>query len=142
VLVGEGPEKESLEHYVASRHLANLVRFIGEVDDVRPYLSLFDVFVMPSTAVEVFSNAMLEAIAMGVPVISSDVGGSAEMIEHDKEGMIYPRNDVDRLTHYLDRLISEPALADRLRSNALRRLQREFTVDKMDSEFLALIRAE
>ena len=139
VIVGEGVEKESLMGIVHSRGLSDRVRFVGRVEDVRPYLALFDVFVMPSIAVEVFSNAVLEAIAMNVPVVSSDVGGSCEMIEHESDGYIYPRNDSTRLMHYLSRLITNEELANNFRIRALRKLEKMFTLERMDTDYIGII---
>ena len=68
--------------------VADRVSFIGELDDVRPVLTALDVFVLPSTAVESFSNAALEAMAIGRPVILSDIGGAREMIDDGVEGYV------------------------------------------------------
>lgn len=139
ILVGDGPEEEALRDFVSRKNLDSHVRFVGKVADVRPYVSLFDVFVMPSVAVEVFSNAMLEAIAMGIPVISSDVGGASEMIEHGKQGFVYPRHDVGLLTEYMRRLVSDSELANRFRLSAEKRLRSDFTIERMDREYAGVI---
>ena len=72
---------------------------------------------------------------MGVPVVSTDVGGSAEMVRHEVEGFIYPRHDVDQLTDHLRRLLADPDLADRIRASATERMKRDFTIDRMDREY-------
>jgi glycosyltransferase involved in cell wall biosynthesis len=136
ILVGDGPEETALRQFVEKNDLSGHVRFAGRVRDIRPYLRVFDVSVMPSVAVEVFSNALLESIAMGVPVISSDVGGSSEMIEHGEEGYIYHRTDVTQLTDYLRQLITDRGLANRFRSRARDRLEREFTTKQMDRDYI------
>ena len=64
------------------------MHFIGAVEDVRPVLAALDVFVLPSIAVESFSNAALEAMSMGRPVILSDIGGAREMINDGVEGYV------------------------------------------------------
>lgn len=138
VLIGEGPEEASLRKLVSEQGLGDHVRFVGRVEDVRPFLNALDIFVLASTSVEVFSNAMLEAIAVGVPVISSDVGGAAEMINHGEEGYVYPRQSVGDLTKYLLRLASDRDLASRFRQKATERLNREFTIEQMDAEYIRL----
>lgn len=140
VLVGEGPERDRLAGFAADAGLGEAVRFTGAVDDVRPYLALFDAFVLPSTAVEVFSNAVLEAMAMHVPVIASDVGGSAEMIEHGESGYVYPRHDVDRLRDYLHTLLTDGAVARRFSCAAPDRVRRQFSLQRMDSAYADLLR--
>jgi glycosyltransferase involved in cell wall biosynthesis len=88
VLAGEGPLLESLKRQAASLEVSDRVHFIGAVDDVRPVLAALDVFVLPSVAVESFSNAALEAMSMGRPVILSDIGGAREMISDGIEGYV------------------------------------------------------
>ena len=139
VLVGDGPEEPELRQHVERKDLADYVRFVGRVNDVRPYMSVFDVSVMPSVAVEVFSNAMLESIAMRIPVISSDVGGSSEMIEHGQEGYIYPRADVGLLTEYLKSLITDRELASQFSTRAEMRIRRDFSISRMDRNYVDVI---
>jgi glycosyltransferase involved in cell wall biosynthesis len=64
------------------------VHFLGALEDVRPLLGATDVFLLPSNAVESFSNAALEAMAMGRPVLLSDIGGAREMIRDGVEGYV------------------------------------------------------
>jgi glycosyltransferase involved in cell wall biosynthesis len=139
LLVGDGPEEHRIRQFVEQNDLADHVRFVGRVRDVRPYLSVCDVSVMPSIAVEVFSNALLESMAMGVPVISSDIGGMPEMIRHEKDGYIFPRSDVERLTDYLRRLITERGLANEIGSCAKRRVLTDFTISRMDQDYSDVI---
>jgi glycosyltransferase involved in cell wall biosynthesis len=101
-----------------------------------------DVFVLPSTSVEVFSNSALEAMAVGVPVISSDTGGADEMIRDGVDGFVYPRHDVDRLTERLRELITDAGLRDAFRNSAARRLRDEFTLARMDAAYTDAVRAQ
>jgi glycosyltransferase involved in cell wall biosynthesis len=80
LLVGDGPQRSEIERVTHSLGLEERVRLIGEAEDVRPYLAAMDVFVLPSVAVETFSNAALEAMAMSCPVVASQVGGMEEML--------------------------------------------------------------
>jgi glycosyltransferase involved in cell wall biosynthesis len=88
VIAGEGPLLESLKQRAVALEVADRVHFIGAVEDVRPVLAALDVFVLPSVAVESFSNAALEAMSMGRPVILSDIGGAREMISDGVEGYV------------------------------------------------------
>ena len=87
-LAGDGPMRARLERRAADLAIGDRVHFIGELEDVRPVLAALDVFVLPSIAVESFSNAALEAMSMGRPVILSDVGGAREMISDGIEGYV------------------------------------------------------
>jgi glycosyltransferase involved in cell wall biosynthesis len=87
-IAGSGPLLEHLKQRAAQLEIADRVHFIGALDDVRPVLAAMDVFVLPSIAVESFSNAALEAMSMGRPVILSDIGGAREMITEGVEGYV------------------------------------------------------
>jgi glycosyltransferase involved in cell wall biosynthesis len=91
LLVGDGPTRTDLEQQAARLHVSEFLTFAGEVPDVRPALAAMDVFALPSTD-ETFSNAALEAMAMGKPVILSDVGGAAEMVSNGMEDIWWAPN--------------------------------------------------
>lgn len=88
-LVGSGPDENMLRRKVAEHALIDRVLFEGEHTDPRPYLAHSDVFVLPSRQ-EGFSNALLEAMASGLPVVATDVGGNAEAIVDGRGGRIVP----------------------------------------------------
>jgi glycosyltransferase involved in cell wall biosynthesis len=88
VIAGDGPLREQLRRRAQELEVADRVHFLGAVEDVRPVLGALDIFVLPSVAVESFSNAALEAMAMGRPVILSDIGGAREMIQDGVEGYV------------------------------------------------------
>jgi glycosyltransferase involved in cell wall biosynthesis len=134
VLVGDGPEAAELKRFAVDRGLDRHVRFVGAVKDVRPYLAMFDAFVLPSAS-EVFSNAVLEAMAMRVPVIASDAGGSGEMIEHGEGGFLYPPGDVDQLGRLLYEVLTDTQLADRFREAAAARIRADFSLQRMEANY-------
>jgi glycosyltransferase involved in cell wall biosynthesis len=88
VIAGAGPLLEHLKRRACELEIADRVHFVGAIEDVRPVLAAIDLFVLPSTAVESFSNAALEAMSMGRPVILSDMGGAREMISDGVEGYV------------------------------------------------------
>jgi len=88
VIAGDGPQRAMLERRAVELEVADRVHFIGAIEDVRPVLAALDIFVLPSTAVESFSNAALEAMSMGRPVILSNIGGAREMIHDGVEGYV------------------------------------------------------
>lgn len=87
VLVGSGADDAMLRSLVLERGMQDRITFAGEHADPRRFLSAADVFLLPSRQ-EGFSNAILEAMAAGLPVIATDVGGNAEAIEHGRGGLI------------------------------------------------------
>jgi glycosyltransferase involved in cell wall biosynthesis len=88
VIAGSGYLLDHLKRRAAQLEIADRVHFVGALEDVRPVLAALDVFVLPSIAVESFSNAALEAMSMGRPVILSDIGGAREMITDGVEGYV------------------------------------------------------
>jgi glycosyltransferase involved in cell wall biosynthesis len=114
----------------------------GTLDDVRPALELMDVFVLPSVAVETFSNAALEAMAMEKPVVLSDLGGAREMIVDGSSGYICRRGDLESLTVQLSRLACDKNERHRLGQNARKRVAEEFSLSGMVGSFEALLNLE
>lgn len=94
VIAGDGPLRAHLEKRAAELAVADRVHFIGQIEDVRPVLAALDIFLLPSIAVESFSNAALEAMSMGRPVILSDIGGAREMIQDGVEGYVVNPNEL------------------------------------------------
>jgi glycosyltransferase involved in cell wall biosynthesis len=101
LLVGQGEEEQRLRQLAIEEGVGDKVIFLGIQRDVRAALSIMDVFVLPSSAVETFSNAALEAMAMARPVVLSDIGGAAEMIERGTSGMLFPVGNIDALVTIL-----------------------------------------
>ncbi len=94
-IAGDGPLKEHLKRRAVALEIADRVHFLGALDDVRPLLGALDIFVLPSSAVESFSNAALEAMSMGRPVILSDIGGAREMIHDGVEGYVVAPTELE-----------------------------------------------
>ncbi len=96
VIVGNGPDKEKLEHIVDSHGATDAVWFAGDRDDVPSLLRRMDVFCLPSRA-EGLSNSILEAMATGLPVVATDVGGNSEQIEHKLTGKIVSSQNIEQM---------------------------------------------
>lgn len=108
LIVGDGAERPKLEAMVDELTLRNRVFFIGNVSDVRPYLHAADVFVLPSLK-EGLSNSMLEAMAVGLPVVATAVGGAPDLIEDGVNGILLSANPtLAEITEALASLLKEP----------------------------------
>ena len=88
VLVGDGPERTALIQLASALNISDNVEFAGHRNDVGQLLHSFDIFVLPSFS-EGMSNTLLEAMAAGVPVLASDVGGNREVIENGRSGLLF-----------------------------------------------------
>lgn len=106
ILVGDGPEAPVAEQTAAELGVLDRVTFVGVVDRVASLLEAADLFLLPS-ATESFGLAALEAMASGVPVIASDVGGLPEVVEHRTSGYLAPVGDVDQMAKYAIDLLSD-----------------------------------
>ena len=139
LLVGDGIERSAIVEY--SQHLAinDRLHMIGSTDDVRPFLKASDIFALTSTSVETFSNAALEATAMGLPVVISDVGGALEMFPHGSSGTVYPRNDIDSLFDALFRNLQN-VQSSNIDKGAIRaRVLQKFSTEAMDNAWSDVI---
>lgn len=133
LLVGDGPRSRVIEHYIESKALQNHVFLTGLQNDVRPYLRAMDCFVISSHQ-ETFSMAALEAMAAGKPLIMTDVGGAAEMLDHDVNGFLYPPGDVEALVENVKKLIDRE-LIESMGNNSKTTVTEKFTLTKMVSEY-------
>lgn len=139
LLAGTGPERRNLERLAAELGLAECVFFLGECSDIRPVLSALDVFVLPSAAVETFSNAALEAMAMALPVVISSVAGALEMVRHDDNGLLFDRHDLPGLAQSLRRLRDDASLRVELGLRARGTAVASFRVQRMVEEYKKLL---
>lgn len=112
VVIGEGPERERLEAFAREVGLASEVRFTGKLGKavLFEYLKASDVFAL-NTSYEGFSHQILESMALGIPVVTTDVGGNPEAIENGKTGVLLAPDDVAGFSKALVELLSERAVA-------------------------------
>jgi glycosyltransferase involved in cell wall biosynthesis len=125
LIVGDGPLRAALEAHAAALGPAGRVRFTGTVADVRPLLAAMDVFVLPSWA-EGMSNALMEAMAAGRPVVATAVGGNTEVVSDGKTGVLVPPGDPDAIARAVDELLRDPDRATRLGAAARDDVTRRF----------------
>ncbi len=117
MFVGDGPERISLELLTDELKVRDVVRFAGQQADVRPYYAIAGVFALPSES-EGSPNVLLEALAAGVPVVASRVGGIPEMVEDGTEALLVPARDVQALGQALQRALTDTELRRKLRDAA------------------------
>jgi glycosyltransferase involved in cell wall biosynthesis len=115
MIAGEGPERQRLE--AAAAKLGNHVTFTGQVQDVRPLYAIADVFVLPSRS-EGSPNVLLEAMAAGVPIVATSVGGVPEMVGDEFSALLTPPNQPADLAARILCLLDQPSRATLLKENA------------------------
>lgn len=104
LLIGDGPLRAEVESMIASLELKDCVRITGFAADVRPHVAICDVMTITSHWVETFSIAALEAMALGKPMVMTDIGGAREQVLHGRNGYLYRHGDIAGLAIRLRRL--------------------------------------
>ncbi len=109
ILVGDGPDALVAREMGQELGILDRIKFVGIVDRVAPLLARADLFLLPSST-ESFGLVALEAMASGVPVIASDVGGIPEVVEHRRTGFLSPVGDVDSMAAHAIELLQNDKL--------------------------------
>jgi len=131
LLVGEGPERPALQAVVDARpDWSRRVLFLGSSERVPDLLRAMDVFVLPSVA-EGICNSLLEAMATGLPVVATAVGGNPEVVVDGESGFLFMAGDVAGLAGRLIELLNDPARRTELSSGAMNRVREAFSLDSM-----------
>jgi glycosyltransferase involved in cell wall biosynthesis len=137
VIVGEGPLLGQLRGQVESLGMLDSVIFTGQVNEVVTYLQAADIFVLPSRF-EGLSNALLEAMACGLPVIASRVSGNVDVIQANFNGLLVEPDSVDELATVIGRLVRDRALSVRLGTEARRTIQSHYSLEVVTDRYMTL----
>ncbi len=138
-IAGEGPERAQLELRAQRLRAPGRVRFLGRRDDLPDLLAACDALAMPSRA-EGLGVAALEALAAGRAVLAARVGGLAELVQHERTGLLFEPEDPAGLARALARLIREPELAERLGRAGPTRVAEGYLADQMVQGYERLYR--
>jgi glycosyltransferase involved in cell wall biosynthesis len=139
-IVGDGPDRATLEALAAELGVAQRVVFLGMRSDVPQLLAAHDTMLVPSIWKEAFGYVLIEAMAVGCPVIASDVGGIPEVITNDQEGLLVRPSDVVQLSDAIVSLARNPGVRGRLVHGAMEKVRRVFALDESISRFWQLYR--
>ncbi len=138
LMVGDGPELPRAEQSVREGGLTGKVHFIGRQDPVESLFGVSDLLLLPSET-ESFGLAALEAMACGVPVMSSDAGGLPELIEDGRCGILVPENGQEQGIQKAVALLSNPTMLEQFRQASIRRAS-DFSLDRVMPLYEALYR--
>jgi glycosyltransferase involved in cell wall biosynthesis len=146
LMVGDGPQRPHIEGLIAARGLQQEVLMPGNQPQVARWLQAMDLFSLPSYANEGVPQALMQAMACALPVISTPVGSITEIIESERTGLLVLPKDVDALHGALVRLLADTALRQRLgaaaREEALRRFGDNIMLDRMEAVFRDAVLSE
>jgi L-malate glycosyltransferase len=140
-IVGDGPLRADLERDAAALRISAQVAFLGHRTDVPQLLHDSDVFAFPSF-MEASPNAVIEAMAAGLPIVASRVGGIPEVLEHERNGLLVTAGDERALAAALARVLERPALAAEMGEAARHDVETRFSFERMVGEFQDLFLTE
>jgi len=134
VLIGEGPNRQNLENLVKKLKLEKHVTILGRRKNIPYLLKSSNIFVLPSRR-EAFGLVNLEAMLTPLPIIATDVGGIPEIVQHEKTGIIIPRENRNALTSALIDLIENPKKRENYAKEGKKRALSHFDAKKMAEKY-------
>jgi len=138
LLVGRGPEEPRLRALADGLKVSPRVNFLGEQPDVAPYLAQMDLYVQASVA-EGMPNSVLEAVAAGLPVVATAVGGTPEVVLDGQTGLLVAPGDPSALADAMLTLLADPRLAERFGRAGRARVEAHFGEGQMIRQVEALL---
>jgi len=138
-IAGDGPERKRLEHLCRSLNIAEHVCFLGFITTPYGYVDCLDILVMPSRR-EGLGTTLLDAIALGTPVVAADTGGIPEIVEHMKNGVLFAPEDSGDLARWLMRLLTDGTLRRAIRATQLSAFPEIHTITANAGRYKQLIR--
>jgi len=139
LIIGDGDQRGYLEKMAEDFMIYKNVHFLGEVINVAPFISLFDVGVTASAAAyEAFPNALLEYMAASKPVVATDAGSIPEVVVNNKTGFVIPAKDAKAMADAISRLLIDKKLAEEMGKAGRRRVEEKFTIEHMIKRYESL----
>jgi N-acetyl-alpha-D-glucosaminyl L-malate synthase BshA len=139
VMVGDGPDRTAAEEEARRLGVERDVHFLGKIDAVAPLLASADLFLLPSQS-ESFGLSALEALACGVPVVASDVGGLPEAVRHGETGVLCPMGDVEGMADAAIHLLRDRDRWQTMSAAAAADARARFSLDAIVARYEALYR--
>jgi glycosyltransferase involved in cell wall biosynthesis len=136
-ILGEGQEFESLRNLATDLKIAGCVDFIGDCDDIAPYLAKADVYIQPSRN-EGLPNAVIEAMAAGLPIVASSVGGNKDLVIDGSTGLLVKPESTEELALAVCSLFSDRVLIRRMGDLACGRAVEQYSIENVVSRLLSL----
>ncbi len=137
LLLGEGPLLNEMKGLTKRIGLTESVQFMGHVSNVVEFLHMADIFVLPSLQ-EGMPNALLEAMACGLPVIGTRIGGVVDIIDDRKNGILIEPGNVKSLARALGELLENESLRNELGERAYEKIKREYSLDTVVGKYIQL----
>jgi len=140
VIVGDGPQRQNLERAVGQLGLEHAARLVGRRDDVPTWLNAAELFALPSYGEEGVPQAIMQAMACGLAVVSTPIGAIPEAVLDETTGLLVPPRDASALAQALERLMADAPLRERLAAAGLARAREHFGIELMLDRMEAVFR--
>jgi glycosyltransferase involved in cell wall biosynthesis len=137
LMVGDGPLRADLEDLAVDLRVPDRVKFLGIRSDIPDLMRAADAFALTSVS-EAASLTLLEAMASGLPVVVTNVGGNPEIVRHEREGLLFPRGDAAGCAAAFRRLFNEPGLRATLGAASQTRARERYRLDRTVEEYYRL----
>lgn len=134
LIVGDGEERENIEKVIDKLSLKNNVVLAGYQTDPTLYLSLMDIFLLPSLS-EGTSMTLLEAMSLGKPCVVTDAGGNSEIVSHNETGLVTPNDNSEEFAKGISLLLSNPLLIKEMSEKATLIFNKKFGEEVMNSNY-------
>jgi glycosyltransferase involved in cell wall biosynthesis len=137
LIIGDGPLRRDLETEAVELGISERIKFLGFVDEPGRYMAALDIFVLPSIK-EPFGIVLLEAMALGLPVVSTNGGGVPDIVEDGISGLLARPGDAESLAKAVERMLADRDLRETFAQTGLQLVNKNFTIKSMaDKTFAA-----
>jgi len=140
IIVGEGPERRKLMWLSERLGLKEIIQWVGYQREIEKWYGFFDALVLPSVKRESFGITLVEAMAMGIPVVASRLGGIPEIIDHKKNGFLAKPGDSQDLADQLMYLYNNRSEVRQMILAARKKIEDQFSLERMIRDFYLLFR--
>ena len=140
IIIGDGPEREHIAQLLDNAHVGKSILLLNSRDDVASYLQASDLFILPSRF-EGLSNSLLEAMACALPVISTRVGGSTDIIEHGSNGLLVDVDNVEQVRSAITDVFDDSRRAARLGKGARKTIEEYHDVSTIAEKYMQLYKS-
>jgi glycosyltransferase involved in cell wall biosynthesis len=140
LIIGDGPQRARLEAHARMRALGDAVRFTGQTGDVPAWLATLDLFVLPSSGDEGVPQSIMQAMACGLPVVSTSVGAIQEAVQHERTGLVIAPRDPQALDNALATLMGDAGRRERFGAAGLAYAREHFAIRAMLDEMETIFR--
>lgn len=135
VMVGDGSLRSAVREFLQEQRLDDISWLPGQRDDTAQLMGVMDLFVLPSLA-EGISNTILEAMATGLPIVATDVGGNGELVKQGDNGCLVPRSDPEAMASAIAQYIDDPHLRERHGRCSRMRAEHQFSIEHMVAQYV------